>query len=107
MTWQNTEVIFNKNLYYNLDSSKVRVRLRGTVTASHDTDETLNEKEIKFVPSEDVKCGYSMSADSYKAGEEITILMRYDDIKDYLDKECTLYCEEVDGLLTAVMAQSI
>ncbi len=107
MTWQNTEVIYNKNLYYSLDDSKVRVRLRGTVTASHDTDETLGEKEIKFVPSEDVKCSNSMNADSHWAGEEITVLMQYDDVKNYLNKECTLYCEEVDGLLTAVMAQPI
>ncbi len=102
----NVETIYNKGLYYDLDYSKNRVRLEGKITASHDTDPSVREKEFKFTLAKDAKYGANIMENKYAAGDEITILARYDDvITNHIGKDCTLYCMERDGLLIAIMAE--
>ncbi|MCH5209566.1 MAG: hypothetical protein J1F01_01245 [Oscillospiraceae bacterium] len=101
---KNTEVIYNKGKYYDLDFSKNRVYLTGKITASSDTDESVREKEVKFVVGED-KMSKISHAGMYRTGEELTLLMRYDDIKNYVGKDCSVYCEMLGGNLTVIMAE--
>lgn len=96
-----SEEIFEKGTFYNMDWTARRVKLTGKITATSDTDSTLREKEVKFVVGADVSCHMG----DYKKGEELTLIMQYDDVKNYVNKDCSVYCEFYGGNLTVVMAQ--
>ncbi len=95
------EQVFEKVIFYNIHNFGKRVKLSGTMTASRDTDSSLREKEVKFTVGQDTYC----HTVSFKAGEELTLLTKYDDIKNFAGMDCDVYIELVSGNYVAVMAR--
>ncbi|MCD8390290.1 MAG: S-layer homology domain-containing protein [Firmicutes bacterium] len=109
-SWKNVESVYNwgsdvmettyeKGAFYNYIEDSVK--LKGTITATADADSSLRENEIKFVISENVKS----NAGDFDAGEEVTLVVRHDDIKNYVNQDCALYAKKLCGMYTAVMAK--
>lgn len=78
------EMIYERSVFFNNDISAKRIRLRGTLTGER------RENELYF------------TADN---GTTQTVLARYSDIKDYIGKECILYCAKRYGNTEVIMAE--
>ncbi|MCD8391263.1 MAG: S-layer homology domain-containing protein, partial [Firmicutes bacterium] len=92
------ETLYVPTAFYEAHGGK---RLVGTITAASDTDSSLRENEIKMTLTEN-------SLDSipiYRAGDEVTLVAEYADVKNYVGKECVVYADIISGTPVAVMAE--
>ncbi len=96
-----TETTFSKGIFYNLHWRQRRAKIHGTVTAARNTDSSLRDNEIKFTVGETYDCYIK----KFRSGKSVKLLAGYDDIEDYIGKECDIYIELVNGNPIAVMAE--
>lgn len=89
--WGDEKIYDHKAFYFN-DASAKRVRLTGRITG------VVRENELSFISTEEPDMLFG-------ASPELTILTRYSDIKDFIGRECTVYCELQYGSIVAIMAE--
>ena len=81
------EMIYERSVFFNNDISAKRIRLIGTLTGEQ------RENELYFTASD------------AEADTPQTVIARYSDIKDFIGKECVLYCAKRYGNTEVIMAE--
>ncbi len=78
------EMIYERSVFFNNDISAKRIRLIGTLTGEQ------RENELYFTAGN---------------GTKQTVIARYSDVKDFIGKECVLYCAKRYGNTEVIMAE--